>query len=621
MTLHRFMNREEMPSVHESEIFSPLDTHFASFSAGLAKTGKREVFLAAALASAYQRKGHVCVDLSTLDAGKIFKNEQTAPVFPKLDEWRDRLWESDIAGKPGDFKPLILDEKSRLYLCRYWEYQKKLADSIRIRTGQETNLDLKRLGGGLNRLFDDPNTDKNDPNWQKIAAFAALRSHFCVISGGPGTGKTTTVGKILTLANEMAGSSVPEIALAAPTGKAASRLSEAIIRWKKSLAPGPGHVSEDALDNVPETASTLHRLLGAVPNSPYFRHNSDNPLPVDMLVVDEASMVDLALMSKLLQALPSHTRLILLGDRDQLASVEAGAALGDICAGDIHRFSKTFTESYESATGDAAGFEINDRESISDHIVQLRKSWRFGPDSGIAVVSRAVNSGALNDSMIKSLKKGPYADIRWRPLVLPGGLSKSFRKTIVDGYREYLNARDQTEIFGAFDKFRILCALREGPAGVVAVNRLVERVLMHERLISPERKWYAGRPVLIKRNNYNLRLFNGDVGIALPDPSAENDIRVFFPDGGGTRKFHPYRLPDHETVFAMTVHKSQGSEFDKVVLVLPDRDSPVITRELIYTGMTRARNHVEIWGNRDLLRRAALRRVERTSGLGDELWG
>ncbi len=569
------MKKETIDRFYENMTFSYLDIHFKNFTAKLVKKDVAEVSLAAVLVSHYKEQGHICVELS---------GDMEIPVSPsELENWRRKLERSPVVGKPGEYKPLILDGRSRLYLYRYWEYQEKLANLIRKWVVQDAkDIDFKLLEEGLERLFPANQTEETD--WQKVAAFTALTQRFCVISGGPGTGKTTTVAKILALLLEQ--NSRQKIALAAPTGKAAARLQESILREKmKSVFDG-------IRDAIPEEASTLHRLLGSIPDSPYFHHNAKNRLSADIVVVDEASMVDMALMSKLVQAIAPDARLILLGDKDQLASVEAGAALGDIC------------------------------ESECRGIVQLRESYRFRGDSGIGAVSLAVNLGNA-DHALSCMKDETHGDIRWKELPRRDDLVRGIRDTVIQGFKDYLQAiHDPLKIFQQFEQFRILCALRKGPYGAVAVNKAAERILMGKNLIKPDETWYEGRPVMITRNDYHLRLFNGDVGITLPDPEAGNGLRVFFPDADGLpRKVHPLRLPEHETVYAMTVHKSQGSEFDNVLLLLPDRDSPVLTRELIYTGVTRAIHHVEIWGTESIFREAVSRRIQRTSGLRDALRG
>ncbi len=522
-----------------------------------------------------------------------------------------------MVGEPGRYKPLILDDRFRLYLYRYWDYQEKLADSIKRRVSEDQpDIDAPALKERLERLF--PGDHEGETDWQKVAAFTAWVKRFCVSSGGPGTGKTTTVAKILALLVEGATSKKLQISLAAPTGKAAARLQESIKVAKEKL-----NCKQSTREAIPEEASTIHRLLGTIPDSPYFRHNAQSPLPVDVVVVDEASMVDLALMSKLIQALPLQARLILLGDKDQLASVETGAVLGDICdTGHVHNFSRPFCRDLREITG----YEINTNSNgesetgIQDCMVQLRKNYRFGKESGIHAVSSAVNAGD-EDVAMAHLVSGKYKDIGWTSLPEPPALPLAIKETIIEGFGDYLKATDPIEIFQRFERFRILCALREGPYGVTAINFFTEKILKQEKLIKPEGKWYAGRPVLITSNDYQLRLFNGDVGIVLQDPEADNDLRFFSIAADGTlRKFHPLRLPDHETVYAMTIHKSQGSEFDRVLLLLPNRESPVLTRELLYTGITRARKSVNIWGTEDVFRVAVSRRNERSSGLRDALW-
>ncbi len=600
-------------------MLSHLDIHFAGFMTRLAGGVHPELALAAALVSSFTREGHICLDLSTVAGKRLLEEEDgnNVLVCPGLKVWRNKLIESPVVGSPGQYKPLILDNKSRLYLFRYWDYQERLADLIRRRVSEKReDMAVPRLRERMDKRFPGDGTGQVD--WQKVAAFTALAQMFCVISGGPGTGKTTTIAKIIVLLLEEASPRELRVALAAPTGKGAARLQESITIAKKKL-----DLSDPIKDAIPGEASTIHRLLGPISDSPYFRYNAQNRLPVDAVVVDEASMVDLALMSKLIQALPLPARLILLGDKDQLASVEAGAVLGDICdTGNVHDFSKSFCRRLRKATGYSVQTHPNgeDAPGIQDCIVQLRKSYRFGSDSGIGAVSQAVNAGD-GGLALSLLKGGDCSDIEWKESPMPNTLARAMKDTVIEGFGDYLRAASGPEIYQEFDRFRILCALRKGPYGVAAVNSLVEQILKEERLIELDGKWYKGRPVLITSNDYNLSLFNGDVGIALPAPEVNNELRVFFPAAhGAPRKLHPLRLPEHETVYAMTVHKSQGSEFDKVLLLLPDRDSPVLTRELIYTGITRAKEGVNIWGVEGVFRTAVSRRTERTSGLRDSLW-
>jgi exodeoxyribonuclease V alpha subunit len=615
--------------LYEKGILSELDVHFSDFIARVDGDIDDGLSLAAAIASSFTRQGHICVDLRSVAGKQLLEggNGGSQIICPALKPWRRRLERSPVVGKPGVFRPLVLDDKSRLYLHRYWDYECQLARRISLRTGGVAqDIDRELLKDGLDRLFGKCfshgfSARGDEIDWQRIAAFTSLVKRLCVISGGPGTGKTTTVAKILALILEQPSLRKSRIALAAPTGKAAARLQEAIRRSKKTL-----DCAAEIKGALPEEASTIHRLLGTVRGSPYFRHHANNTLPIDVLVVDEASMVDLALMSKLLQALSPDARLILLGDKDQLASVEAGAVLGDVCdTGNVHGFSAGFLKEIENATGcrlSVSAAQNSARQpAIADCIVELRKNYRFEGESGIGMISQLVNEGD-GEGAIRALEAGRYKDISWVDLPNPGDVLRAMKTKITRGFSGYLRQKEIGAAFSCFDRFRVLCALREGPCGAIGMNGLVEKILKGEGLIEPEGTWYRGRPILIGSNDYDLHLFNGDIGILWPDPEADNDLRVFFPGADGTfRKFHPLRLPKHDTVYAMTVHKSQGSEFDRVLLLLPDKMYPVMTRELLYTGITRAKNHVEIWGVREVFQTAMASRIERMSGLRDALWG
>ena len=603
--------------------FSEIDIHFARLIHRLA--GRQEVpelALAAALASYATSQGHVCLDLSSVEDQLLMTHDPEIDDFshqelPKLAEWRKRLESSGVVGRPGDERPLILDDRSRLYLYRYWQYEKALADDIKARAATEIEkIDVPLLKDRLSRLF--PQTRDKETDWQKLASFVSVTKRFCVISGGPGTGKSSTVARLLALILETNKTNEMRIALAAPTGKAAARLQETVKNGKETL-----RIDDRIKESIVAKASTIHRLLGAVPGSPYFRHNAENPLPVDMVIIDEASMVDLALMSKLVQAIPPNARLVLLGDKDQLSSVEAGAVLGDICdTGRTHGLSQKVCDKFREISGDQVDISPKgcNGPDIGDCVVQLKKTFRFGTHSGIGAVSHAVNKGDGNLAL-GLLKDSRYKDVKWKTLPASKVLRQALKVDVIKGYRPYLQATEPMEISRLFEQFRLLCAPRRGPYGVSALNLIVEQILREENLITTGKRWYRGLPVLIRKNDYNLGLFNGDTGIILPDPESNNDLRAFFLSPNRTlRKMLPARLPDHETVYAMTVHKSQGSEFDKALLILPDKFTPLLTRELTYTAITRAKQSVQVWGTESVFVQGVSRRIERASGLRDALW-
>jgi exodeoxyribonuclease V alpha subunit len=600
-----------------------IDVHFADLLRKLDAKCSPEVWLAAALTSNATQKGNICLDLQSI-AGKVPSLDEqpdtALPACPELNAWREALRSSKVVGTPDEFRPLILDDQNRLYLYRYWRYQKAVADFLLSRSTRiHDALDLPLLQENLDRLF--PPQPQNEPDDQRIAALTAARRMFSVITGGPGTGKTSTVVKILVLLLEQAKGAALRIALAAPTGKAAARLKEAVKNAKETLTCSPA-----LIQLIPEESSTLHRLLGAMPHSTRFRFNSKNRLPYGVVVVDEASMIDLPLMAKLVQALPENTRLILLGDKDQLASVQPGAVFGDICdTGAQHSYAVQHGSLIEKFSRQRiiSSCQGSAQEGLLDSIATLHRSYRFVEGSGIGTISRLINQGD-GEAALTAMSQRAYADISWSDLPSPKKFEQALESFVLQGYGPYLRAVGPKKAFEAFGRFRILCALRHGPCGVEAVNQAAMNILMRAHLISPNQRWYQGRPVLITENDYQMRLFNGDIGIVLQDQETKDaspEKRVFFPtEAGEFRKILPLRLPEHDTVYAMTVHKSQGSEFERVLLLLPPVSSDVLTRELIYTGITRAKKGTEIWGAREVFLEAVSRRTARTSGLRDALW-
>src|SRR5579875_1046358 len=513
-----------------------------------------------------------------------------------------------LSREPGD--------RGGLCLHRYWAYEHELAQDLAARAAAAEPVDEERLRADLARLFGPAGGDAVD--WQRIATALAVLRRLCVISGGPGTGKTSIVVRILALLAAQAGGRL-RAGLAAPTGKAAARLAEAVRTAKRRLA-----LDAVVAAAIPEEAATIHRLLGPRSGSVSFRHDRANPLPLDVLVVDEASMVDLALMAKLVAALPPEARLVVLGDRDQLASVEAGAVLGDLC-GPAPGFSAAVAHRLTAVTGVPVPAAAGRRSALGDSIVLLDRSWRFGAESGIGRLAAAINRGDAAGALAL-LADGRCPDVGWRPISADGDFRPALEERALAGFEPYIArigaGADPAAALAAFAAFRVLCAHRGGPAGAETLNRRLEARLRARWSGSGRSPWYPGRPVLVTENDYELRLFNGDVGIALPDPAAGGALRVAFEAADGAfRRVPPARLPAHEPAWAMTVHKSQGSEFDAVLLVLPAEPSRVMTRELLYTAVTRARRRVEVWGEAEQLRAAVERPLVRSSGLRDALGG
>ena len=609
------MNAELVDSLHAAGAISDLDRCFARLMARLAGSGDGALALAAALVSRASAEGDICLDLARLAGGSISAGE-TAIRCPDLEQWISSLHKIAVVGAPGDWRPLVLNG-TRLYLYRHWDSEQSLARFLRERSQVlAPGVDIALLREGLGRLFPGGN---GEVDWQRVAAAVAVLKQFCVITGGPGTGKTTTVAGILVLLLEQAKAQSIRIVLAAPTGKAAARFQEAIRESAERLCCS----NEIRANLAGMEASTLHRLLGRRPATSSFDRDEEEPLPFDAVIVDEASMVSFHLLFRLARALPQSARLILLGDRDQLASVEAGAVLGDICGpGRKRQYSQSLGRMIAAASGETVPMlpKAEGLSPIGDCIVELQRNFRFGAESGIGELARAINDGSA-DRALSILRVGLKSDLGFQSVPKPRDLSRSLGGIVRAGYGDYMGGGTPAEVFERFNRFRILCALREGPYSVDALNIFIEAILARTGLLRPGRLWYEGRPVMVTRNDYGLRLFNGDVGIALADPESGGALRIFFPaPDGSMRKFDPYRLPEHETVYAMTVHKSQGTEFDRVLIVLPEGDVRVLTRELLYTGVTRARKRVDLWAGEEALRAALSRRIERVSGLREALW-
>lgn len=589
----------------EQRLLRHLDVQFAMMVAG----EEPAVMLAAAILSKDAGVGHVCLPLSRLAV-----DEKMPPAlqscFALLGEavdWQAILLRSPAVSATDTGTPLILTGE-RLYLNRLWRNELTVA-----RFFSETNAPLPCDEAQLRQVLDTLFTSDDATDWQKVAAAVALTRRISVISGGPGTGKTTTVAKLLAALIQLSGEQKCRIRLAAPTGKAAARLTESLGGALQKLP-----LTGEQLALLPNEASTLHRLLGAQPGSQRLRYHAGNPLHLDVLVVDEASMIDLTMMSRLIDALPPHARVIFLGDRDQLASVEAGAVLGDICTYASLGYTAERAEELARLTGCSLAAEQHSiAGALRDSLCLLQKSYRFGSDSGIGQLASAVNRGDRHTTC--AVFDGTFTDIEKKSLQ-SGEEYQAMLDDALLGYQHFLTGvqqqRPPEQVIAAFGEYQLLCALREGPFGVSGLNDRLEQLLAQKRKINRtlHSRWYEGRPVMISRNDSALGLFNGDIGIAL---DRGQGLRVWFqmPDGS-VKSFQPSRLPEHETAWAMTVHKSQGSEFNHAALILPTQLSPVVTRELIYTAITRARQRLSLYTDERVLMQAIATRTERRSGLG-----
>lgn len=576
-----------LSQLEEQRIFEPLDVELARALARLGGETDEDVALAIALTTRNLRQGHVCSDLATL-AGKALEDEQGTPSgvqCPDLAPWLQRLSRSTLVGEhSGTGRPLVLDPAGKLYLARYFDHEQRVAQHV-LRWANTESVLPSPVDAQIDRLFP---PQSGQPDRQREAALASRRRKLSIIVGGPGTGKTATVAKLLALLLEDAqalGQPTPRIVLVAPTGKAAQRLSESIGRARDRLP-----ISEDTRRAIPATALTIHRALRTQGGSTTrFAHDAGNPLACDVLLLDEASMVDLALMRRLLDAVPADARVIMLGDPDQLASVEAGGVLFDLCKA-------------ASVPG----------SPLSGCVSELRQSYRYSSESGIALLANAVHAQDAEEAL--RLLRAGLPDVGFAQ---PPGQGAPGR-LLQHAQRRYAGLKSATleERLAALDRYRVLCSHRRGEAGVEQLNQQLTRAVRGPRRSGSEH--YAGRPILVLQNDYTSALYNGDVGVVHQVPRGPL-CAYFRSETGGVRELSLARLPQHESVYAMTVHKSQGSEFDEVSVVLPDVSSALLSRELLFTAITRARSSVSIYATEGTLRQAIARAAQRSSGLVSRL--
>ncbi len=628
---HTFDSGLVVSSLTDAGILEPIDLALRDF---LGKKGEpsEHILLCAALLSAANRFGHTSLEIKLLQthADAVFGQQLPDPgIFEGLQfsaYMADQSPVTDVP-KPGHepVLPLVYDT-GRLYFNRFYSYETRIAANLRRRAEQKAGSDLQpeEMKQWFSQLFD----AGDESAYQRMAAACALSKNLTIVTGGPGTGKTYTVLRILLMLLKRAGTKPVRIAVAAPTGKAANRVRESMLAGMEELRSSAPDML-DVLPLVPEQTRTIHRLLGVRFQSSQFIFSAKNPLPYDVVVVDEASMVDMSLMARLLDALRPDAKLILLGDKHQLASVESGAVFADMCHHDeLNVISKSFAEFCDSAGVAANPVSVKgDAETgaLQDCIVGLEHSRRFSADSGIGRLASAINSGDV--SAVMELLRSGTEEVVWIKSGTEACL-EAIRSELQDQYAAWTD-RDSAheQKLKTAGKFQLLCAHRKGPAGVHDMNERVENLLRIRE--NNADGWYEGRPVIMTRNDYQLKLFNGDLGITVDESDAskpgEKKLRVAMEswDAKNRRQKVELRpvaqLENMETCWALSVHKSQGSEYDSVMLMLPAQDSPVLTRELIYTAVTRARKRVLITGSEAVIRKAVSRKTMRFSGLPERL--
>ncbi|MVW64191.1 exodeoxyribonuclease V subunit alpha [Massilia sp. NEAU-DD11] len=620
---------------------------FARFIATLADVPPC-VLLSCVLLSELESRGDTCLSLDDLVEDPCAKLHLTPEQCERLHraigsfpaskaDWAQtfsRCEQVYTPGKTDHHQPLVL-ENDRLYLRRFWRDERSTARLVGMRAQTRRTVDPERAKALLDKMFPRAR-DEHEPDWQKIACAIAARSQVAIITGGPGTGKTYTVARLLALLYAL--STRPQqlrFALAAPSGKAAVRLKQSIDKALQKLGDQVGgDIDVAGLMAAIPTSGTLHSLLGANPTTRAVRHDVNNPLDVDVLIVDEASMVHLEMMADVLEALPANAILVLLGDKDQLSSVEAGAVLGDLCDGaQAGNYDPETAEYVLRTSGERLPpAMVGTGSPLAQCTVMLRKSHRYGGAIGQLALAVNANEVARAQDILSQTADDAVA---WRDRARQADLldlAVRGRAGAEGGYARYLElvaagpqdageaAHEEwvTKVLLAFDQFRVLCAVRQGDWGVEGVNEAIEQRLIQEKFIVRSGEWYAGRPVMVTQNDHAMGVFNGDVGVTLPDASAQKRLRVYFQGEVRVKSVLPTRLPHIETAYAMTVHKVQGSEYAHTVLALPNKSSAVVVRELIYTGITRASTWFTLCTpNAAVLQDGMYTQTKRISGLRD----
>ncbi len=549
-----------------------LDHQLANYLSRVDKNTSQAVEQAVKILSHEVRQGHVCIWLND------FSNIEVSPLEWTVDvtDWRSQLLKSSAVGQPGDTTPLILDESNHLYFHRYWQYEQQLAQALKSRIHSELSIPE-------DSWFDQQFKTLELSEQQQEAVKKALSHNFSIISGGPGTGKTTTIASLLVLLHRF--DPDVRVGLAAPTGKAAMRMQEAMLKSAQQF-------DAEEVVLLETQAQTLHRLLGYQSGKVTFRYQKSNPLPYSVIIVDEASMIDLALINKLISAVAQGARLILIGDHHQLASVEAGSVFGDIC-------------------GDGKA------NALSGTLTLLSQSYRFNAGQGIEKLAESINAGN-SDAVIEILNSAEFPEIEWLdPEVDSKTWQKKLKLNVFQQLAAIKTASSATEKFAKLSHFQLLCAHQKGRFGVAGVTTAIDDWIQKKEQLA-NKTWYDGKPVMIKENDYQTKLFNGDFGLVVADKDTKFRV-VFQSSSESSQSLSISRLPPHDNAWAISVHKSQGSEFDEVMLLLPEMASPVITRELLYTAVTRAKSKITLVSNEKVLRHAVKNQVQRRSGLADRL--
>lgn len=575
---------EMLSELNKRKEISLQELEFGRFLNRIESTEPKEILLLGMACIRYQMDGHLCISIAE------FVNH---PVYGKLMEKStnevqllDLIAVSNLVGIPGDSKPLVLDGE-KLYLQKIWKYENELIDWLLKKSDGINNLTKKDL------QFVNQNFEENgEIDWQRIAVKIALLKNLVIVSGGPGTGKTFTIKEIIKALQYSNNKKNLKIALAAPTGKAAQRLND-------SLAS-----DNEELELV--AAVTVHKLLGAEFGSSSFKYNKTNRLVCDVVVIDEASMLDIHLWTALIRALPDSTKLILLGDKDQLSSVEAGSILGDICSGASNSFSAKIALEIEEPVVSKNSFQLN------DCFILLEKTYRVEEGSGIKILSDVVNHGEFRNAL-EILKSEQFPDV---------SLKEASTKSIDELINEYvlnpgLSSRSIESIRSGLSTFKILCALRRGPFGVEEINRAAEKALKGILEIPISQQWYSGRPIMMNRSNSQFKLRNGETGLCIQ--AAGNEFEIIF-DRKEDFRLSTTRLQDYELAFANTIHKSQGSEYDHVAILLPSDANPLLSRELLYTAITRAKKSIIIYASEEIVEHAVKKVVSRNSGIKAKIW-